>query len=230
MNESSLRSAAGLPEVRTDEVATRGDSPARFPMIDLPEVERLAARYGRPERRSYNVQADDYIRTYRWGKDSDRRAEVVFAVQDEAGRFWVHAKPHYPAHIFRLPSGGIHVVESVEDALLREVEEEMGLPVAISRFLGIVEYRFWYGPCVVSFASYVFHLRTADGVPVCRVGEEISEFRAVLPTQVAQIAADLRNLMGDRRGWGQWRALAHDLVYESVVQGVPSAQPTGIQH
>ena len=40
---------------------------------------------------------------------------------------WVHTKPHYPAHIFRLPSGGVHWDEPVEDALLREVAEETGL-------------------------------------------------------------------------------------------------------
>lgn len=220
MTELNPRSAAGLPEVRAHEVSTRAAQPATLPMIYQTEIDFLAARYGRPQRRSYNIQADDYIRSYRWGKDTDRRAEVVFAVQDEAGRFWVHAKPHYPAHIFRLPSGGIHHAESVEGALLREVEEEMGLPVKITRFLGIVEYLFWHGPSTVPFASYVFHLTTTGGAPACRVGEEISEFRAVLPSQVAQLAADLRNLMGDRRGWGQWRALAHDMVYDSFAAGV----------
>jgi 8-oxo-dGTP pyrophosphatase MutT (NUDIX family) len=202
--------------LRVEELPARGEAPTALPMIDTDEVAQLSAAYGAPLLRVYNVLADDYIRAYRWKKDSDRRAEVVFAVQDEPGRLWVHAKPHYPAHIFRLPSGGVHLHERVEDALLREVEEEMNLPVEIARFLGIVEYRFWHGPCMVPFASYVFHLTTGNYTPACRVGEEISAFRAVLPSQIAQIAVDLRNLIGDRRGWGQWRALAHDLVYDTV--------------
>lgn len=216
MTELLGNGATGLPAPRAEEFRTRERPPASLPMIDTDEVAQLAAAYGAPAQRVYNVLADDYIRAYRWNKDIDRRAEVVFAVQDAQGRLWVHAKPHYPAHIFRLPSGGVHWDERVEDALLREVAEEMNLPVQVARFLGIVEYRFWHGPCMVPFASYVFHLTTGNHVPACRVGEEISEFRAVLPSQVAQIAVDLRNLIGDRRGWGQWRALVHDLVYESI--------------
>jgi 8-oxo-dGTP pyrophosphatase MutT (NUDIX family) len=183
-------------------------------MICKTEVEQLAARYGSPVHRSYSLEADDYIYTYRWRKDSDRRAEVVFAIEDVTGKIWVHAKPHYPPHIFRLPSGGIHWQESVEEALLREVGEETGLPVHIERFLGIIQYDFTHGDSSVQFASYVFHLCSEGGQPVIHESEEISEFQAVLPSHLSQIADDLRSLMGDRRGWGQWRALAHDVVYE----------------
>ena len=131
-----------------------------------------------------------------------------------SGRIWVHAKPHYPAHIFRLPSGGIHWHEPVEDALLREIGEETGLAVHIKSFLGLVEYRFHHGSSSVSFASYVFHVYSGGGIPVFHESEKISEFKAVMPSQILQLAIELRNLIGDRRGWGQWRALAHDLVYE----------------
>jgi ADP-ribose pyrophosphatase YjhB (NUDIX family) len=185
-------------------------------MIWAGELDGLAARYGAPIYRSYAVQADVYIYSYLWRKDSDRRAEVVFAIEDGLGRIWVHAKPHYPAQIFRLPSGGVQWEEPVEDALFREIEEEMGLPVRVVRFLGLLEYRFLHGDSVMPFASYVFHLRSAGGQPICQESEKISEFRAVLPSQVLQIAMELRSLMGERRAWGQWRAVAHDLVYESL--------------
>jgi 8-oxo-dGTP pyrophosphatase MutT (NUDIX family) len=179
------------------------------------EVETLAQRYGKPLVRAFSMQADDYIYSYRFRKDVDRRAEVVFAIQDQnSGRIWVHAKPHYPAHIFRLPSGGVHPAEAIEQALLREIDEETGLTIKVERFVGLVEYHFQRGDASVQFASYVFHLISPGGAPVIHAGETISEFRAVLPSQVAQIALDLRNLIGYRRGWGQWRALAHDVVYE----------------
>jgi 8-oxo-dGTP pyrophosphatase MutT (NUDIX family) len=179
------------------------------------EVAELADRYGKPVQRSYTIQADDYIYSYRFRKDLDRRAEVVFAIQDMvSGRIWVHAKPHYPAHIFRLPSGGVHPTETIEQALLREVHEETGLAVRVDRFVGLIEYHFRHSDASVQFASYVFHMISPRGAPVIQAGETISEFRAVAPSQLAQIAIDLRNLIGDRRGWGQWRALAHDVVYE----------------
>lgn len=185
-----------------------------LPMIVPDEVADLAARYGAPVQRTFDVQADEYIYSYRWRKDIDRRAEVVFAVQNPAGQVWVHAKPHYPTHVYRLPSGGVQLHETVEDALMREIEEEMGLPVEVARFLGLVEYRFWHGELVVPFVSYIFHLHADHSQPTACEGEQIADFRAVLPAQLGQVALGLRNLLGDRHGWGQWRALAHDLVSE----------------
>jgi len=194
------------------------------PMICEEEVAELAVRYGAPTRRVFSIQADEYIRAYRWRADNDRRAEVVFAIQDPAGKIWVHAKAHYPGHIYRLPSGGINPCEPVQMALFREVEEETGLEVAIRRFLGLIEYRFHHNGSVRSFASYVFHLQSSMILPRLPADGEISAFRAILPSQLLQMSADMRNIVGDRRGWGQWRALAHDLVYDSLTCITPGGR------
>jgi len=188
----------------------------RRPMIHDAEVELLTRTHGTPVRHTLSMQADEYIRSYRWREDTDRRAEVVFAIEDPQGQLWLHAKSHYPSHIFRLPSGGVHWDESIEEALLREVREETNLNVQIEKFVGLLEYRFHHGGKMARFASYIFHLRSSGGCPMADEDESISEFRAVLPLQLAQTAADLRNLIGDRRGWGQWRAAAHDLVYQHL--------------
>lgn len=188
----------------------------RRPMICEDEVRELANRYGPPIRRTFNVQADEYIRAYRWRADSDRRAEVVFAIQGPTGRIWLHAKSHYPSHIFRLPSGGIGWDETVHHALLREVKEETGMCVDIKRFMGLIEYRFHHNGSTVKFASYIFHLICGSVAPEIQEDEGISEFRPMLPSQLSQITVDMRNMIGDRRGWGQWRALAHDLVYDAL--------------
>lgn len=185
-----------------------------LPMIDTEELAALGARYGTPGRHSFRIQADDYIYRYRWGRESDRRAEVVFAIQDPVEGIWVHAKPHYPDRIFRLPSGGVHWDEPVEQALLREVAEETGLQVTVERFLALVEYEFHRGDSTVSFASYIFYLRSAGGTPIFQDGEPISAFYGVPRWKLALLADAMRALNGDRRGWGQWRSLAHDVVYE----------------
>ncbi len=189
----------------------------RRPMIAEDEIQELVARYGEPVRRSHVLYADDYIRRYRWRTDSDRRAEVVFAIADPAGRILLHAKAHYPSHIYRILSGGVGWEEPVEEAMLREVAEETNLPVTVERFLGVIEYEFRYHDEKAYFASYIFLLRTDFTEPVCVRDNEISEFRAVLPSQLLDVSAALRNLIGDRHGWGQWRALAVDLVYEELV-------------
>ncbi len=190
----------------------------RKPMICEEEVGELVCRYGTPIRRAFTIQADEYIRAYRWRTDCDRRAEVVFAIQDVTGRIWLHAKAHYPSHIARLPSGGIGWDETIQGALVREVEEETGLCTEIRRFLGVIEYRFQHAGSTVKFASYIFHLYCGSCAPALQEGEEISCFRAILPSQLSQITVDMRNMIGDRRGWGQWRALAHDLVYDTLTR------------
>ncbi len=196
----------------------------RRPMLCELEIAALAARYGAPTRRSHRLQADEYIRRYRWRTDSDRRAEVVFAISDPLGRVLLHAKAHYPARIYRILSGGIGWEESVEEALLREGAEETDLPVSVERFLGVIAYEFHYHAEVVDFASYLFHLRTDFTEPVCVRDNEISAFRAVLPSQLLDVSNELRNLIGDRRGWGQWRALAVDLVSEQLVSSAVEPQ------
>lgn len=189
----------------------------RYPMIFDEEIQELAARYGQPVRRNHLLHADEYIRRYRWRTDSDRRAEVVFTIADPVGRILLHAKAHYPTHIYRILSGGVGWEETIEAAMLREVAEETNLPVTIERFLGVLTYEFHYHEEVAHFASYIFLLRTDFSEPVCVRDNEISAFRTVLPSQLLDVSAELRNLIGDRYGWGQWRALAVDLVYEQLV-------------
>ncbi len=87
------------------------------------------------------------------------------------------------------------------------------------RFLGLLTYQFYHDEKIVNFASYVFVLRTDFSHPVCKCDNEISAFRAVLPNQLLDVSNDLRNLIGDRRMWGQWRALAVDVVLKYLVAG-----------
>ncbi len=194
----------------------------RLPMIDEREVAELSACYDAPVRRRFEIQADDYMHAARWRaeQDVDRRAEVVFAILGKRGEVWLHTKHSYQVPIYRLPSGGVDLDERVEDALRREVQEETQLFCRIERFLGLLHYRFhWQEPTGSSstreFASYIFLLCTESEPSRC-YNDEVAGFMPVLPAQLNHTAVDLRNLIGKRRVWGQWRALAHDLVYEQL--------------
>lgn len=187
-----------------------------MPTLIEDEVGALSRCYGEPLRRTVTLAADAYTRPYHFGARSDRRAEVVFAIQDPSGGLWLHTKRHYPSHIFRLPSGGVNWGEGVEHALIREMEEETALAVEIRRFLGVIEYTFVDGGRAANFASYVFHVVSGGGVPCPLAEEQITAFRQVAPGELRRVAAELRDLHGDRRGWGCWRALAHDLVYDTL--------------
>lgn len=196
------------------------DAPlSSLPMIDEGEVQALALRFGPPARRHFDLAADLYMYAYRWREDVDRRAEVVFAIQHENGEILLHTKAWYQPTFFRLPSGGIGLDEGVEDALFREIAEETGLAVTPKRFLGLYTYDFHFGETRRSFASYVFHLTTPEAVPHCADNWEVAGYSSVMPYQMGHVAHTLRTLEGKRKVWGQWRALCHDLIYETLGQG-----------
>lgn len=216
-------------------------------MVDPKEVSELTRAFGEPIRRIYDVKAGGSILRYRWRKDSDRRAEVIFAIQGPGERIWLHTKHRYERPMFRLPTGGIEWDESVMDALMREVKEEAGVAVEVQRFVALLEYHFYQvGPqergltagnvhpksghqteledaCDTTttrakFASYLFLLKNLDGELIAHNNEEVAEFKPVLPRQLTQIAADLCNIMGERREWGHWRAISHDVLYEAMCE------------
>ena len=183
-------------------------------MIDEEEVRCIVQRYGEPIRRTYDLQANGTISTDRWRADSDRRAEVIFAIQGPGDRIWLHTKHNYPRPMFRLPSGGIEPNEDVIDALLREIDEETGLSVTIQRFVALLDYRFHSERETATFASYLFLVQNEECKPQSSGNDEVAEFKAILPCQLTQVATELRNIYGERRAWGHWRSIAHEVLDE----------------
>lgn len=184
--------------------------------VDPTEVAALAARYGQPVIRRHEIQADDYMYARRWRSKPDRRGEVVFAIRQPDGTILLHTKYSYQRPIFRLLSGGINPDESVEAALKREVLEETGLETTIKRFVGVLDCRFIYGESIAPFASYVFYLESDSAALKSSDGEILCYKQVTLP-QLLRVGAALRQLDGDRRCWGYWRSLAHDLVCEVLL-------------
>lgn len=182
--------------------------------IDPSEIERLTLRYGAPIRRRYDIQTDDYLRVHRWRPVPDRRGEVVFAVKQENGEILLHSKHAYEKPIYRLPTGGIGLAESIEDALYREVEEETGQAILSCRLLGILDCRFHLNGASAAFASYVFFLESAGGEPRPDYSGEPADFTTVAPGRLPTVAASLRSLTGKRHCWGYWRSLSHVLVHD----------------
>lgn len=217
----------------------------RRPMIDESEVGELAETYGVPIRRRYEVKAGGSILQYRWRKDTDRRAEVIFAIQGPGEQIWLHTKHRYERPMFRLPTGGIDWDEPVLAALLREIKEEAGVAVKVERFVALLEYQFYQVGAQATeravggtqsqapnqghledapepsgtragFASYLFLVKNLDGQLAAHDNEEVAEFKPIMPRQLIQVAADLRNVLGPRREWGHWRAISHDVLYEAM--------------
>ena len=106
--------------------------------------------------------------------------------------------------------------EAMETTLARELEEETGLTLDTTHFLGLLDCRIHYASQEVSFPSYVFHLPRTKGVLRLPQTEDITEFRDVPIADLPSVAEDLRHVPPPRTGWGRWRAVAHDFVYEML--------------
>jgi len=186
--------------------------------VDERELEDVMAVYGEAEVEEIEVDIDGDLFQNRFLKSSDRRGEVVFAIQMPDG-ILVHHKSFYGDGVFRLLSGGIDYGEKVVDALRREIEEETSLTLSSGQLLGVQDCQLVYGSRSVRFVSYVFYVH-ATGNLHPDPKENITEFQTVSVAGLAAVAEDLRRAPPPHEGWGRWRALAHDLVYQRLMEQI----------
>jgi 8-oxo-dGTP pyrophosphatase MutT (NUDIX family) len=185
--------------------------------VDERELEQVAAAYGQPEMRTIEMEGDEYLFATRLYRSQDRRGEVVLAVERPARCVLLHRKGWYEPEVYRLLSGGIGLDEAVEATLARELEEETGLTLHTTHFLGVLDCRIHYASEEISFVSYVFHLPRTEGLLRLPRTEDIIDFREVPIADLPAVAEDLRRVPPPRTGWGHWRAIAHDFVYETLM-------------
>jgi ADP-ribose pyrophosphatase YjhB (NUDIX family) len=185
-------------------------------LINSQEIEELARQYGPIQGRRFSLHRGR-DRCEHWRRAlTTKRGEVIFAIQRSGGVI-VHTKHIYPRGIYRLPSGGVMWGESVLSALHREVREETGLTIREQRFLGLIEYSFRCQGETLPFVSYVFLVKDEGGEPRPQDEEEhILAFRQVPVAELSGVAHSLRAIEEDWRDWGEFRALAHDFVVETM--------------
>ena len=186
------------------------------------EVKALKAVFGTPVRRHYDIELDDYMMSARENRRHDRRAEVLFAITRPNGKVLLHTKPQYPQGIYRLFTGGIGLQEPVLTALEREVQEETGLHCEIQSFLGLCTYTFTKDDYHMKFATYLFHLNAlADEQPKPQDLEEIANIGEIALAGLPLVAAHLRSLNEQRKVWGDWRAIGHEVAFQALSRRIP---------
>lgn len=182
------------------------------PLVAATEVDTLAAAYGAPLRRLYLLPANDYLFYTRQEKMLDRRGEVGICLRRPNGNFLLHTKDLYPG-LYRLPTGGIHWHEGVEEAVHREMHEETGLALHNLRFLAVIGYEMHLHDYVLPFVTYLWYAEEAGGT-LRADGVEVAGFSELPLSSFAWIARQLRATPAPRLAWGAWRAIAHDIAYE----------------
>ena len=169
--------------------------------IDERELEQLTVAYGEPEIRTVEIEGDDYLFSTRLRRSKDRRGEVVLAIERPGHCVLLHRKGWYEPGVYRLLSGGIDWDEPVDTTLARELEEETGLTLDTTHFLGLLDCHIRYTSRELSFVSYVFHLsRTLGVLQLPQSAEDITEFRDVPIDELPTVAENLRHTPPPRTG------------------------------
>jgi ADP-ribose pyrophosphatase YjhB (NUDIX family) len=175
------------------------------------DLGRLRKRYGKFPLVEKALASGDFAPV----RGAGRRSEVAMAIRRPSGDILLQTKAFYPAGTYRLPTGGIKDGEDVEHALLREVHEESNLDVEIERLVAVVDHTAIEAK--LPFRSYVFLLREVGGaLKVNDPAEQISGWEECDRAGLERAATNLRGLAGTWRRWGQFRAIALEVLTESL--------------
>jgi len=178
------------------------------------EIEQLGAVYGQPVSQHQVRDVSEASFRYFAGKLGKRNGEVVLFILRPNGTLLLHTKDFYPSGAFRVPTGTLHEQEPLLDAVYRETDEETGLEVAVTRFLGVVEFEFRWSGQAILIPCYLFLLTELRGELRSRdAGERIAGFREVHPGALLAVAEHLENLTGGWEDWGWFRGLPHRLGF-----------------
>jgi ADP-ribose pyrophosphatase YjhB (NUDIX family) len=157
----------------------------------------------------------------------DRYGEVCMVIRRPNGRLLTAKKTFYPPDGYRLLTGGINYGEPVLDALLRETHEETSLEVVVRRFLAAVAYHLPGQSQQPLFYTFAFLLDEISGtLQSLDEDEHLEYFREITVEELPERASFFANLAhsyspdlaGDVADWGQFRAVIHRLVGESLRQ------------
>lgn len=180
-------------------------------MTDDPEIERLAERWGAPFHDEMILEASPEFFNPWGGGWQHRRGEVLF-VLPRSGGLLLHRKADYPRTAWRFPTGGIDDGERIEAALWRELDEEIGLPLTVQRYLALIRYEVRLGAQRYRFATHCFLM--AHSAEPLRGSDpaECFDSRVVSLDALPEAALALESLDPPWHEWGLFRARAHRLV------------------
>ncbi len=198
--------------------------------IDATELESLRSRWGPLPGRHHLLTVDAPFLTgnNQLLASNGRRAEICYVMHrgSPAEGVLLHIKTFYPQGAYRLPTGGVHVGETVTATLCREIEEETGLSVGddshqvrVERCLGIVSYDMAHRSAGRAFLFATYHFLVAMP-PAATLAprdadEQIDGWRWCAAAELT-VVADYLEQVGKQApawaDWGRYRSLSHRFV------------------
>ena len=174
------------------------------------ELELLSEKYGGKPAVKKTVLKFENKRFFDNFKETiikNRRGEVGFLVKRKNGKFVLVRSKKYPAYVLRIPTGGIEFNETAEEALYREVKEELGISFSVDKFEGLIEYEIHYSDEVIKFYSFMFVISETGGeILKDATQNEISGIAECDANGLKKAENILKNNKGSWKDWSAFRA------------------------
>jgi 8-oxo-dGTP pyrophosphatase MutT (NUDIX family) len=171
-------------------------------------------RYGEPsvlrlEQPVSRAELELVVASGRFGRRHDI---TFFAFNDE--RLALIRKPSFAPGVWRPPSGGIKPRETLELGVEREALEEIGVPIALSRYLLRADVRFTCEGGAIDWHTHVFSATTAAAELAPRDTVEIAAARW---GTLDELAGPIREAaLRTGRGLWRYRVALHDAAIEAL--------------
>lgn len=172
----------------------------------------VRARYGEPLRLRWEGEISEREHAVATYNPRRRHDVTLFVLNGE--RLALIRKPVYPEGVWRPPGGGIRPGEDMAVGAAREALEELGVVIALERYLVDAEVRFLFEPHAVPWRTHVFLART-DGDELAP--EDGDEIEAARWGTLAELAGPLRErLLATGQAFWRYRVALHDRALEAL--------------
>lgn len=179
-------------------------------------IRGMEQAYGQAAFRNFIIPCSPQEVAFISGTQRDGRNHDVTLYIRKAEQVVVIAKHFYPPGLYRAPSGGLNPGESFERGIAREVAEECGCEIRLSRFLLRTSVRFTnreHEEDCVRWRSFVF---LADYVRGDFQFTDTHEIRGVRLADWSEFVEFSRIMRENGRGGFLYRAALHEAVAELV--------------
>lgn len=132
--------------------------------INPAEIDALVKKYGRPRRLKFEA---DFLELecnlIRESTSKGRNHDITCFIRQDGGYVVIQKHAYSDTGIYRAPSGGAHLGESVEEGASREMREETGLEVRLVRFVLDMTLNVHCGKETIPWRSLVFLAERTGG-------------------------------------------------------------------